>query len=97
MPDQKTYLKKRKMRVALPPDSRGWLVACWRAASSAMRLPEGSRALASAEFFKGCVEGRGGAEAAFERDVGDFFVGGDEQSLGVADAHSHHIFPNGHA
>ena len=62
-----------------------------------MRLPKGSWAFASAEFFKGCVEGRSGAEAALERDVGDLFVGGDEQTLGMADAHSHHIFPNGHA
>lgn len=62
-----------------------------------MCLSKGSWVVSSAEFFEGRIEGCGRSESAFEGDVGDFFVGGDEQSLGMADAQSHHIFPNRHA
>ncbi len=77
-------IQKKRCFAAEVWDAKGLAVptlgyeSCWRAARSAMRLPKGSWALASAKFFKGCIEWRGGAEAAFERDVGDFFVGGDE-------------------
>jgi hypothetical protein len=64
--------------------------------ASAMRLPESGRGFSSAEFFKRRIEWRDRAESAFERDVGDFLIGGDQQTLGVADAQADDIFPNGH-
>ena len=61
-----------------------------------MRLPKSGRGFSSTEFFKRRIEWCDRAESAFERDVGDFLVGGNQQTLGVTDAQAEDIFPNGH-
>ena len=76
------------------PHLLSWTKGLALIGDSAVCLTKSRRGFSSAEFDESRVKWSRRSKAAFERDVGDFLVGGDQQTLGMTDSQADDIFPN---